>query len=41
LWNKKAIVFKTMTMSAYQDQLIAGFSKVCEVCGSIARQGMN
>ncbi len=35
-WKKKAIVFTTVTTSAYQDQLNAGFSKVCEifkVCG--------
>ncbi len=32
LTKKKAIVFTTVTMSAYQDQLNAGFSKVCEIC---------
>ncbi len=35
-WKKKAVVFTTVTTSAYQDQLNAGFSKVCEifkVCG--------
>ncbi len=26
----KALAFTTVTMSAYQDQLNAGFSKVCE-----------
>ncbi len=34
--KKKAIVFTTVTTSAYQDKLNAGFSKVCEifkVCG--------
>ncbi len=34
--KKKAIEFSTVIMSAYQDQLNAGFSKVCEifkVCG--------
>ncbi len=30
-WKKKAIMFTTVTMSAYQDQLQAGFSKVCEI----------
>ncbi len=29
--KKRAVMFKTMTMSAYQDQLNAGFSKVCEI----------
>ncbi len=28
---KKAVVFSTVTKSAYQDQLNAGFSKVCEI----------
>ncbi len=35
-WKKKAVVFTNVTTSAYQDQLNAGFSKVCEifkVCG--------
>ncbi len=35
-WKKKAVVFTTVTMSAFQDQLNTGFSKVCEifkVCG--------
>ncbi len=34
--KKKAIVFTTVTTNAYQDQINAGFSKVCEifkVCG--------
>ncbi len=34
--KKKAVVFTTVMTSAYQDQLNAGFSKVCEifkVCG--------
>ncbi len=34
--KKKAVVFTTVTTSAYQDQLNTGFSKVCEifkVCG--------
>ncbi len=31
-WKKKAIVFTTVIMSAYQDQVKAGFSKVCEIC---------
>ncbi len=34
--KKKAVVFTNVTTSAYQDQLNAGFSKVCEifkVCG--------
>ncbi len=34
--KKKAVVFTTVTTNAYQDQLNAGFSKVCEifkVCG--------
>ncbi len=29
--KKKAVMFTTVTMSAYQDQLNAGFSKVCEI----------
>ncbi len=29
--NKKAAVFTTVTTSACQDQLNAGFSKVCEM----------
>ncbi len=29
--KKKAIVFTTVTTSAYQDQINAGFSKVCEI----------
>ncbi len=29
--TKKVIVFTTVTMIAYQDQLNAGFSKLCEV----------
>ncbi len=29
--KKKAVVFTTVTTSAYQDQLNAGFSKVCEI----------
>ncbi len=36
-WKKKAIVFTTVMMSTYQDQINAGFSKVCEifkVCGT-------
>ncbi len=34
--NKKAVVFTTVMTNAYQDQINAGFSKVCEifkVCG--------
>ncbi len=33
--KKKAVVFITVTTSAYQDQINAGFSKVCEIlyCG--------
>ncbi len=31
-WKKKAVVFATVMMSAYQDRLNAGFSKVCEIC---------
>ncbi len=34
--KKKAVVFTTVTTDAYQDQLKAGFSKVCEIfkiCG--------
>ncbi len=34
--KKKAVVFTNVTTSAYQDQLNAGFSKVCEIfkfCG--------
>ncbi len=34
--KKKAVVFTTVTTTAYQDQINAGFSKVCEifkVCG--------
>ncbi len=34
--KKKAIVFTNVTTNTYQDQLHAGFSKVCEifkVCG--------
>jgi len=31
----KAVVFTTVTMSAYLDQLNAGFSIVCEVHGAI------
>ncbi len=30
--KKKAIVFTTVMTSAYQDQLNAGVSKVCEKC---------
>ncbi len=30
-WKKKAIVFTTVTMSAYQDQVNAGFVKVCKI----------
>ncbi len=29
--KKKAVVFTNVTTSAYQDQLNAGFSKVCEI----------
>ncbi len=29
-WKKKAFVFPTVPMSAYQDHLNAGFSKICE-----------
>ncbi len=29
--KKKAVVFTTVTTNAYQDQLHAGFSKVCEI----------
>ncbi len=29
--KKKAVVFTTVTTSAYQDQINAGFSKVCEI----------
>ncbi len=29
-WKKRAVVYAFVTMSAYQDQLNAGFSKVCE-----------
>ncbi len=32
LTEKKADVFTAVTMSAYQDQLNARFSKVCETC---------
>lgn len=28
---EEAVMFPTVTMSAYQDQLNAGFSKACEV----------
>ncbi len=31
-WKKKAAVFTAVTMSAYQDRLNAGFSKLCEIC---------
>ncbi len=36
LWRQtpsqnKAVVFTTVTADAYQDQLNAGFSKVCEI----------
>ncbi len=34
--TKEAVVFTTVMTSAYQDQINAGFSKVCEifkVCG--------
>ncbi len=30
-WKKKAIVFTNVTTNAYQGQLSAGFSKVCEI----------
>ncbi len=30
--KKKAVVFTTVMTSTYQDQLNAGFSKVCEKC---------
>ncbi len=29
--KKKAVVFKTVTTNAYQDQINVGFSKVCEI----------
>ncbi len=29
--KKKAVVFTTVTTSAYQGQLNSGFSKVCEI----------
>ncbi len=29
--KKKAVVFTTVTTNAYQDQINAGFSKVCEI----------
>ncbi len=29
--KKKAVVFKTVMTNAYQDQINAGFSKVCEI----------
>ncbi len=32
LTKKKALVFTTVTISAYQDQLNTGFSKICKVC---------
>ncbi len=31
IWKKKVVVSKTVTISAYEDQLKAGFSKVCEI----------
>ncbi len=31
LTKKKAVVFTTVTINAYQDQINAGFSKVCEI----------
>ncbi len=31
-WKEKAVVFATVRMNTYQDQLNAGFSKVCETC---------
>ncbi len=34
-WKKKAVVFTTVTMSAYQDQLNAGVSKVWEKMSSL------
>ncbi len=30
-WKKKAVMFKTVMMRAYQDQLNLGFPKVCEI----------
>ncbi len=30
-WKKKAVVLTTVTTNAYQGQLNAGFSKVCEI----------
>ncbi len=30
-WKKKAVVFTNVMTNAYQDQLHAGFSKVCEI----------
>ncbi len=30
--KKKAVVFTNVTTNAYQGQLNAGFSKVCEIC---------
>ncbi len=30
-WKKKVIMFTTVMKIAYQDQLNAGFSKVCEI----------
>ncbi len=29
--KKKAVVFETVTTNTYQDQINAGFSKVCEI----------
>lgn len=34
-WNKKAIVFTAVTVSAYEDQLSTGFSKIYEVHSTI------
>lgn len=33
-WKEKAFMFTTVTIKTYQDQINAGFSKVCEVNAS-------
>ncbi len=30
--KKKAVMFTTVKTNVYQDQINAGFSKVCEIC---------
>ncbi len=40
LTKKKALVFTTVTISPYQDQLKAGFSKICKFCPRVLHTGL-